>query len=347
MIRFNKATLLVIFATTMVIGNTAKAGLLYNVTELGSLGGNYTAPYAINSNGLIVGASQNISGLYQAILWQPNTTTPISLGDGLVNSQALGVNINGIVVGSSNSNAVFWQPGSTIPNYLTTSRNGYAASINSIGQIVGIDNGNAVLWQPGSTLPIILGGGIYGGSALGINNNGQIAGDVFSPTEGALWQSGSTIPTVLNTLGGTYSEANSINNIGQIVGYADTSTGVKQASLWQPGSTTPIALGGGSSDAFSINNNGQIVGYFITGGTQHAALWQPNSLNPIDLNNLVATPSYLKYAFGINDFGQIVAESASGNAYLLTPSTVPIPGALWLFASGLGLLLFNRRRTTQ
>ena len=36
---------------------------------------------------------------------------------------------------------------------------------------------------------------------------------------------------------------------------------------------------------------------------------------------------YLIYANGINDAGQIVANSSLGKAYLLTPVTVPVPEA--------------------
>lgn len=345
MIGCYKSTIFVVFATVLTISSAAKADPLYSITELGSLGGNLTIPYGINASGVIVGVAQNSNGLYQSTLWQANSTVPINLGDGLAFSQALGINNKGIVVGSSNGNAAFWQPGSTIPNYLTTGGNSYAAGINSIGQIVGFDNGNPVLWQYGSTTAITL-AGVHGGSAVGINNSGQIAGAVFSPTNGALWQSASATPLIMNTLGGTYSEANAINNLGQIVGYSEASGHVMLASLWQPGSSTPTALSSDTSDAFSINANGEIVGYITTGGTQHAALWSPNSAAPIDLNILVSiSNSYLKYAYGINDTGQIVAESASGKAYLLTPASVPVPASIWLFGSTLlGLLSLKSRR---
>lgn len=340
MIGCNKSTMFVVFAIAMAIGNTTQANSVYNVTELGSLGGSLTVPEAINANGLIVGVAQNSSGLWQAVSWQANSTIPISLGDGSVFSQALGVNNNGIVVGSSNGNAAFWQPGSTTPNYLTTSGNGLAYDINSIGQMVGMDNGNAVLWLPGSTTPITLAGDA---GATGINDNGQIVGNVFSPTRGALLQPNSVPPFTIQTLTGGVSEANAINNNGQIVGYFGNS-----ATLWQSGSLTPISLGDGI--ARSINNNGEIVGTIYGGSRYYAALWESNSTIPVTLSSLVTIPnSYLVDAFGINDSGQIVALSGSGQAYLLTPvSSVPIPASIWLFASALvGFIGFNRRKNIR
>lgn len=340
MIGCNKSTMFVVFAIAMVIGNTTQAGSAYNITELGSLGGSLTVPEAINANGLTVGVAQNSSGLWQAVSWKANSTTPISLGDGLVTSQAVGVNDNGIVVGSSNGNAAFWQPGSTTPNYLTTSGNGLAYDINSIGQIVGIDNGNAVLWQPGSTTPILL---EIDAVATDINDNGQIVGAVFSSTtRGALWQPNSTPPFTIQVLTGGGGEAIAINNNGQIVG------NYGNATLWQTGSSTTISLYG--DIARSINNNGEIVGTVWGGAGYYAALWESNSTIPESLNSLVTLPnSHLEDALGINDSGQIVALSASGQAYLLTPvSSVPIPASIWLFASALvGFIGFNRRKNIQ
>jgi len=54
-------------------------------------------------------------------------------------------------------------------------------------------------------------------------------------------------------------------------------------------------------------------------------------------------------ATGINDNGQITGYGANAlgqaHAFLLTPSAVPIPAAVWLFGSALaGFIGFNRRK---
>ena len=67
-----------------------------------------------------------------------------------------------------------------------------------------------------------------------------------------------------------------------------------------------------------------------------------------DLNSLLSPGSRwdLVYAMAINASGQIVGYgriNGEGHAYLLTPTTVPVPAAFWLFGSGLiGLFGFMR-----
>src|SRR5512136_2757834 len=86
---------------------------------------------------------------------------------------------------------------------------------------------------------------------------------------------GATI-TDLGTLGGAWSEANGINDGGQIVGASDTPSGEMHAYLWVNGIMTDLGtLGGGVSYAYTINNAGQIVGKSSTAnGDTHAFLWQ-------------------------------------------------------------------------
>lgn len=69
-----------------------------------------------------------------------------------------------------------------------------------------------------------------------------------------------------------------------------------------------------------------------------------------DLNTLLfpeITGWQLLSANGINDSGQIVGTglfNGESRGFVLTPATVPVPAAVWLFASGLvGLLRFNQK----
>ena len=79
----------------------------------------------------------------------------------------------------------------------------------------------------------------------------------------------------LGSLGGNYSNADGINNSGQIVGASKTLTGDTHAFLYDNGNWTDLGtLGGSWSRAYDINSNGQIVGLSTTStGETHAVLW--------------------------------------------------------------------------
>ncbi|MHC4111149.1 MAG: HAF repeat-containing protein, partial [Planctomycetota bacterium] len=113
----------------------------------------------------------------------------------------------------------------------------------------------------------------------------------------------------LGTLGGIHSAGRSINDKGQVVGYAENSLGLERATLFDPtGKGNNIDLGtldGQYSDAYSINRAGQIVGKASNAsGYTHATLFHPTGEgNNIDLGTLDGNRSE---ASSINDNGQIV-----------------------------------------
>jgi probable HAF family extracellular repeat protein len=82
----------------------------------------------------------------------------------------------------------------------------------------------------------------------------------------------------LGTLGGDCSYAWDINEIGQVVGFSTTASGLCQAFLWTEASGMVYigTLGGPESNAFAINNRGEVVGCSINyqGGEGHAFLWK-------------------------------------------------------------------------
>jgi probable HAF family extracellular repeat protein len=68
--------------------------------------------------------------------------------------------------------------------------------------------------------------------------------------------------TDLGTLEGPSSLANGLNASGQVVGYANTSSGCRHAFLYSGNSMQDLGtLGGEKSHALGINNSGQVVGY--------------------------------------------------------------------------------------
>ena len=82
--------------------------------------------------------------------------------------------------------------------------------------------------------------------------------------------------TDLGTLGGAQTEANAINDHGEVAGEADTVKGELHAFLWRNGHIQDLGtLGGGRSVAQDINDRGQIVGEAeLADGRTHAFLWE-------------------------------------------------------------------------
>jgi probable HAF family extracellular repeat protein len=109
--------------------------------------------------------------------------------------------------------------------------------------------------------------------------------------------------TDLGTLGGPTSEANAINNRGQVAGVADLPDGRHHAFLWENGRMRDLGtLGGKNSEARKINNKGQIVGVAETRtGAEHAFLWSGGRMR-----DLGTFSGKLTEASGINDAGEIV-----------------------------------------
>ena len=81
--------------------------------------------------------------------------------------------------------------------------------------------------------------------------------------------------TDLGTLGGRISRAFAINDLGQVAGYSQTSSGSEHAFLWASGMMQDLGtLGGNISVARAINDPGQVVGTSSTLlADGHAFLW--------------------------------------------------------------------------
>lgn len=118
----------------------------------------------------------------------------------------------------------------------------------------------------------------------------------------------------LGTLGGTFSNAQAINDNMQIVGGSDTASGDGHAFLWENGVMTDLGtLGGLDSHASAINNLGQVIGSSqTTSGDYHAFLWENDVMT--DLGTLGGSFSQ---QFSINDLGQVVgmSETTSGDRH--------------------------------
>lgn len=370
---FYRITLAVAFSLASVSANAE-----YTFSLLNGLG-SFSIPMAINASGQVVGGYNN-GGNRAAFLWNGTTASDIGI-IGTSYNFATSINTSGQIVGNSAYTgtgtvlATLWDNGNATNLGTFGGDPIYPTSINDSGQIAAISffgSGpyQAILLSNGTTTSLgTLGGNTYS-TANSINASGQVVGvsqstyqqtNGFSVLRATLWSDGTI--TDLGTLGGnlySISEASSINNSGQIVGYSATSNGRSHAALWSNGTITDLGtLGGVSSWAKSINALGQIVGSSTINGDgsqnyyndNRATLW--NGTDITDLNSFlsptdVADGWVLNDARGINDSGSIVGSASNSilgiqsQAFLLTP--VPEADTSAMLLTGLGVLGFAARR---
>jgi probable HAF family extracellular repeat protein len=266
------------------------------------------------------------------------------LGDGAF-SEALGVNSDGQVVGSSRigsfsiySHAVLLTAGPGGTPVLTDmgtlggSSSG-ASAINSSGavvgsaQVVGDVAYRAFYAENGGGMRSL---GTLGGSnsgAAAINANGQVVGEAETDFFG--YRAFRTAPAVgamvnLGTLGGQYSSAKAINDSGQVVGgsyvagpFPDTRAFRYTGNPGSGGAMVDLGtLGGPNSFAYGINNAGVVVG-------EADVSFDPNTGNRVTrafrytgtpgqggvMTNLGTLGGPNSVATSINKYGAIVGQS--------------------------------------
>ena len=155
---------------------------------------------------------------------------------------------------------------------------------------------------------------------------------LFSTTSGwADCGGNSTTILAVPTLGGSYLEANALNEAGQFTGYSFTTDYYAHAYLAANGLSTDLGtLGGTLSIGLAINTSGQVAGqssineFFAI----HAFVSEGGSL--VDLGTLGGSFSS---AMAINDAGQVVGDSlvaddAAFEAFLYSDGTLTSLGTL-------------------
>jgi probable HAF family extracellular repeat protein len=372
-------TLKKIFALGLIFISTAANAVTYNIAVLESLSGSGDSQaLALNDNGMVVGQSYNTStAQLESVIWNDGVIQ--SLG---ISGIARGVNNSGVVVGETGSGslgmpdgyAYSWSSTGGVTN-LGTLGGSYSGAydINESGVITGHS------WIAGAALASTH-GFVYKDGVMtdlgtvsnplgysrgqGINDAGEIVGrgsvDLFfsSNKYSIYWEGDGTLNQFAGP--GSYSTAEQINNNGLIVGSARTATdgNIQFAASWDTDGNINFldSLGGNGSQARSVNDAGVIVGYSQNGSgsaTNRAfvsydgtSVYDLNELVDLDGTDLVA----LTVAQDVNEAGQIVGigVTATGEqrAFLLT--AVPVPAAVWLFGSALGILGWVRRsRTTS
>jgi probable HAF family extracellular repeat protein len=220
----------------------------------------------------------------------------VDLGAG-DNSVATAVNDLGHIVGERDGTAFLLRHGE-----FTDLGPGQATDVNNRDEVVGTQFGAAFLWRDGvrTYLPPLPGGSMT--VASGINDRGDIVGlsSVGDYTLHAVrWRAG-----VVTDLGSGYqysSEANDINNRGQIVGMRHLGPNFEEAPVrWWHGTLTQLHEPRG--DAIAVSESGAITGLHWGSWGTAGFLWHRGEF--IELADL--------QPYGINDRVQVVGASSQG-----------------------------------
>ncbi|MEQ1680576.1 MAG: DUF3466 family protein [Nitrospira sp.] len=365
----------------LLAGNQAEA---YEFFDLGTAGGPFSFALAVNNSNQSTGRNSRGGPTEDQgeVLTRWNGTAMQTFSDPNRYNGGWAINSSGVIAGGSSRSqfgffhaAVFSADGTRTDLHdlggatdPTDNRFSIAAGINDAGQIVGrsvaADRSatKAVLWDNSVDPTVLPTLGGEGARAHDINNAGQVVGRSALTGDAAehatLWTLSSGDIVDLGTLGGTSSEAWAINEAGVIAGWSEiTGDGEQHASLWSGSAITDLGTLGGNSQALALNLGGSVVGWSeLVDGSRRATLWNDGQI--LDLNSLldptvVSAGWVLQQASGINDQGWIVGRASNSqlgltdtHAFLLTPTPVPVPAAMWLFGTGLaGLAGLARRRT--
>jgi probable HAF family extracellular repeat protein len=333
-----------------------------SINDFGQIAGRFDTGATFTNTNATTGVVNTNNIVRQGFIWENGVQTAIT-STGLKNGQSdfgaangatvtlLTPNVNtisdrGVILGTADE---VRQPNPLATDRaLTWEKNGssYNVTINDFGALetyfLDINNRNLIsgrnieasgyekplYWQNGVVTGLTDMGG-DGGTARGVNGNGQIVGyvdrdgvlDGSAKNTAIMWNkdaNGGYQLTDLGTFGGDQATLRDINNAGQIIGSSTSGSGNTATStpflLQADGTFTTLgSLGGNTGSVNGINEFGQVVGASqIAAATNHAYVWNGGVLS--DLNNLLTTPlTYngatvtLTSATSVNNFGQIVA----------------------------------------
>jgi probable HAF family extracellular repeat protein len=324
---------------------------IYTVTDLGTLGGFYSAATGVNARGQVVGYSDIADhSAVHAFVWNRHSGMQDLNLAGITQSLATGINDLGHVVGVATfpvgpdhfqAHAVMWTKQNGIWDFGTLGNFSTAFGVNDRDQVVGdtnITGGNtdaAFLWTKAGGLEDLgtLGGG--GATAQAINNLGHVVGGSFT---GDGFHAFSWTRSIgmrdLGTLGGCESQATGINGAGQIVGGSsiDCVSNNRHAFLWTSerglqdlGAPEGTFFGGPGA----VNILGMVVGaacplQCFSQESVHGFIWT-TATGWLDLNNLIPADSgwVIENVTAINVRGQITGQgfiNGQYHAFLLSPN---------------------------
>jgi probable HAF family extracellular repeat protein len=250
---------------------------------------------------------------------------PTDLGSLGGDTTAVALNEAGVVVGTSAGHAFRWQNGQLTDLGTLGGDTSRAAAVNENGVVAGTSTDadgrdHAVIWRGARIVDLGL------GTAVGINDRGQVIGDrtTATGTRRVLWHQG--IATDLGPVPeGTYTYG--INNRGDIIGTFPEPPGqpcgctasagiVHNRRLTTFGSFAPSTFNP-ASRPLGYNNKGDVVGLAaIEDGLSRPFRWHNGTLTQLPILG-----GYEGAAFGVNDSGLAVGRAQTDRQF---PFAVPV-----------------------
>ena len=319
--------------------------LNYHVNDLGIADVVFSSAIAINNSGEVVGHSRSPTSGLRSFVWDPIMELYDISKDLPGNSFAKDLNNAGQVVGGVSGRGFIWarNEGGRLLAARPDAKS-VCHGINDLGQVVGITKSledglhyGIFLCNTHSTplvLDELLPPQMTPIDTVKIGNSGMVVGTkrVGDAYEAFVWEAGRGMQS-LGTLGGNYSAAANLNDLGSVIG-TSTFHGdevLKQGFLWnQSEGMKPVikARENISSYPAAINNRNEIVGYLTrrAGRGETAFVYMDGITYYLSL--AVGEDSgwtSIDRAYDINDHGQIVGFGTFMNqkrAFLMTPAPV-------------------------